>query len=97
MTKSTTLFLSAIVPLIVGMSVATSSNAQSPAGDEAYCKALSDKFYTNRGGIVAPGGPGTPPLDATVAISQCKENPGTAIPVLEKQLRDNGIPLPPRT
>jgi hypothetical protein len=97
MTKSTTLFFSAIVPLILGMSVATSSNAQSSMGDEAYCKVLSEKFFTNRGGVVAPGSSGTVPLDASVAISQCKDNPATAIPILEKQLRDNGVALPPRT
>jgi hypothetical protein len=36
--------------------------------------------------------------DAAVAIAQCREgNPKPAIPVLEKKLRDNRIPVPPRT
>jgi hypothetical protein len=97
MSKSPTLFFSAIVPLIAGMCVATSSNAQSTTSDEAYCQALSKKFFTNDGGVVASGGSGTVPLDASVAISQCKDNPGSSIPVLEKVLRDNGVALPRRT
>jgi hypothetical protein len=98
MSKSPTLFFSAIVPLIAGMGVATSSNAQSTMSDDAaYCQALSKKFFTNEGGTVAPSGGSTAPLDASVAISQCKDNPATAIPILEKQLRDNGVALPPRT
>jgi hypothetical protein len=33
-----------------------------------------------------------------VAIAQCQEgNPAPAIPVLQKKLRDNRIPVPPRT
>ena len=97
MSKSPTLFFSAIVPLIAGMCVATSSNAQSTTSDEAYCQALSKKFFTNEGGTVAPGGGSQVPLEATVAISQCKDNPGSAIPVLEKVLRENGVTLPRRT
>jgi hypothetical protein len=98
MSKSPTLFFSAIVPLIAGMCVATSSNAQSTTSDEAYCQALSKKFFTNDGGTtVAPGGGSTVPLDASVAISQCKDYPGSAIPVLENLLRDNGVALPRRT
>jgi hypothetical protein len=98
MSKSPTLFFSAIVPLIAGMCVATSSNAQSTMSDDAaYCQALSKKFFTNEGGTVAPGGGSAVPLEATVAISQCKDNPGSAIPVLEKVLRENGVALPRRT
>jgi hypothetical protein len=37
-------------------------------------------------------------LDTSVAIAQCQEgNPGPAIPVLEKLLRDNGFTVPTRT
>jgi len=97
MSKSPTLLFSAIVPLIAGMCIATSSNAQSTTSDEAYCQALSKKFFTNEGGTVAPGGGSAVPLEATVAISQCKDNPGSAIPVLEKVLRENGVALPRRT
>jgi len=95
MTKSTSLFLSAIMPLIAGMSIATSSNAQSTTGDATYCQALSKNFVA--GGVVVPGNDGQISLDDSVAISQCKDNPGLAIPVLEKALRDNGVALPPRT
>jgi hypothetical protein len=97
MSKSPTLFFSAIVPLIAGMCVATSSNAQSTTSDEGYCQALSKKFFTNDEGVVAPGGAGVVPLDASVAISQCKDDPESSIPVLEKMLRENGVALPRRT
>jgi len=96
MIKSTTLFLSAIVPLIAGMCVATSSNAQSNVSDAEYCHTLSMQF-TKAGGVAAPGGNTTIPLVASVAIAQCQDNPGESIPVLEQQLRDNRIALPPRS
>jgi hypothetical protein len=98
MSKSPRLCFSAIVPLIAVMGVATSSNAQSTMSDDAaYCQALSKKFFTNDEGVVAPGGAGVVPLDASVAISQCKDDPESAIPVLEKVLRENGVDLPRRT
>jgi hypothetical protein len=96
MTKSTSLFAAAIVSLVVGLGFATTSNAQSPMSDQAYCKSLVNALReygtgTGRGGL--PVGSAT-----AVAVAQCDEgNPGPAIPVLEQQLRDRDIPVPSRT
>jgi hypothetical protein len=96
MKKSATFLATAIAPLVAGMCIATSSNAQSTMSDEAYCHKLAELF-TTPGGVIARGG--TPiELDASVAIAQCQEgNPGPAIPVLEQMLRDQRVPVPPRT
>ena len=94
MNKSISLLAAAIVTLVVGLGLATSSNAQSPMSDQAYCqsllKALRESTGTVRG---LPVG-----ISTAVAIAQCQEgNPGPAIPVLEQQLRDRDIALPSRT
>ena len=93
MKKTATLLAAAIVPLVAGMSIATSSSAQSATNDEAYCRKLV-KEYTH-GGIERGFSPES--LDTSVAINQCRDgNPRPAIPVLEEKLLDNDFALPPR-
>ena len=94
MKKSTSLFAAVIVSAVVGLGFATSSNAQSPMSDQAYCKALLNEFRDHGWGRVR----GLPVGNATaVAIAQCEEGqPGPAIPVLEPQMHDRGITLPSR-
>ena len=94
MTKSTSLVAAAIVSLVVGLGVATSSNAQTPMSDQAYCKVLLKELRSHGWGTVR----GLPVGNATaVAIAQCEEGePGPAIPVLEQQMRDRDITLPSR-
>ncbi|MBV8193159.1 MAG: hypothetical protein JO339_38475 [Alphaproteobacteria bacterium] len=95
MKKTATLLAAAILPVVAGVSTATSSNAQSLTNDQAYChslvKTLRDVALGHgRGGL----GVGN---ETAVAIAQCEEgNPGPAIPVLEQQLRDRDITLPSR-
>jgi hypothetical protein len=94
MRKTATLLASAIVPLIVGLGTATSSNAQSAMSDEVYCRELVNKY--THGGIERGFAPES--LDTSVAINQCREgNPRSAIPVLERRLRGGGYTVPPRT
>ena len=98
MSKSISLVAAAIASLVVGLGVATDSNAQSPAqsstSDHAYCHSLVQALRDEGTGTVR----GLPVGNATaVAIGQCEEgNPGQAIPVLEQQLRDRDIPVPAR-
>jgi hypothetical protein len=94
MNKSTSLFAAAIVSAVVGLGFATSSNAQSPMSDQAYCKTLLNELRDHGWGRVR----GLPVGNATaVAIAQCEEGqPGPAIPVLEQQMRDRDITLPSR-
>jgi hypothetical protein len=93
MTKSTSLLAAAIVSLAVGLGFATSSNAQSPTSDQAYCQSLVKALREGTGTVR-----GLPVGNATaVAIAQCQEGePGPAIPVLEQQLRDRDIAVPTR-
>jgi hypothetical protein len=99
MTKSTSLVAAAIVSLVVGLGVATSSNAQSPQSsmsDQDYCRLLVEKYTigSDRGLKYGRSEVGNA---TAVAIAQCQEgNPGPAIPVLEDKLRDADIPVPAR-
>jgi hypothetical protein len=97
MTKSTSLVAAAIVSLVVGLGVATSSNAQSPMSDQAYCHLLVEKYTVGKDGELKFGRSEVGNA-AAVAIAQCLEgNPGPAIPVLEERLRDADIPVPARS
>jgi hypothetical protein len=97
MTKSTSLVAAAIVSLVVGLGVATSSNAQSPMSDQAYCHLLVEKYTVGKDGELKFGRSEVGNA-AAVAIAQCLEgNPGPAIPVLQQKLRDADIPVPERS
>jgi hypothetical protein len=97
MRKST--LAAAITALVVGLGLATGSNAQTSApssmSDEAYCQTLLKELREHGWGTVR----GLPVGTATaVAIAQCQEgDPESAIPVLEQQMRDRKIDLPPRS
>jgi hypothetical protein len=96
MTKSTSLVAAAIVSLVVGLGVATSSNAQSPMSDQDYCRLLVDKYTigSDQGQKYGRSEVGNA---TAVAIAQCQEgNPGPAIPVLQQKLREADIPVPTR-
>ena len=98
MRKSTSLLAAAIASLVVGVGLATGSNAQTSArssmSDEAYCQSMLKELREHGWGTVR----GLPVGNATaVAIAQCEEGqPGPAIPVLEQQMRDRDITLPSR-
>ena len=85
MRKSTSLLAAAIASLVVGVGLATGSNAQTSApssmSDEAYCQSMLKELREHGWGTVR----GLPVGNATaVAIAQCQEgDPGPAIPVLE--------------
>ncbi len=86
MRKSTSLLAAAIASLVVGLGLATGSNAQafapSSMSDEAYCQSLLKELRDHGWG----------------AIAQCQEGDSeSAIPVLEQQMRDRKINLPPRS
>jgi len=94
MKKKAARLASAVVPLLAGLVIAASSNAQSAMSDEAYCRALVKEL--THGGIERGFAPES--LDTSVAINQCRDgNPRPAIPVLEQKLRDNNIAVPARS
>jgi len=61
------------------------ASAQSPA-DVAYCKKLATLWYTYFDT--------DPPTDVATALNTCNSASATAIPVLEKTLKDGGFTLP---
>ena len=96
MIKSTSLVAAAIVSLVVGLGIATSSNAQSPMSDQDYCRLLVDKYMIGSDQGLKYGRSEVGNATA-VAIAQCLEGePGPAIPVLEQKLREADIPVPAR-
>jgi len=90
---------SGLLTLSLLVSLAGSSNAQSPASDQAYCHALVESLRQYNCGVARiKCQPSRGNLGTDVAVSQCQHgNTGPAIPVLEKLLRDRDIALPPRT
>ena len=71
-----------------------------PAQGAAYCTKLTSAYGdyvaglgTNMGGTGRGGGQAD--IDARVAIAQCQDgNTAAGIPVLERELRDNKVPVP---
>jgi len=94
MKKTTVLLASAVVPLVAGLVISASSNAQSAMNDKAYCRVLVKEL--THGGIERGFAPES--LETSVAINQCRDgNPRPAIPVLERKLRGSGYTVPPRS
>ena len=95
MKRTASLLAIAILPMVAGMSIAMESRAETTTNDQVYCKSLVRTLRSEALGLVR----GLPVGNATaVAIAQCDEgNPEPAIPVLEQQLRDRDINLPPRS
>ena len=91
--KKTAALLAAVVPLVAGLVITASSNAQSVMTDEAYCRVLVKEL--THGGIERGFAPES--LETSVAINQCLDgNPRQAIPVLERKLIGNDFDVPPR-
>jgi hypothetical protein len=94
MSRSLSLCAAAITSLVAGVCIATSGDAQPTTSDAAYCRSLIDAYA--KGGNAK----GSLPVGnaVAVAIGQCREgNPGPAIPVLERKLRDRNIAVPARS
>jgi hypothetical protein len=97
MNKHSSILIASVASLVVSLALATAGNAQSPArspmNDQDYCQSLVKAFHESVGTLREP-----PVGVATaVAIAQCQEGePGPAIPVLEQQLRDRDVTVPPR-
>jgi hypothetical protein len=71
--------------------------AWAQTSDADYCKALTQKYETYVSNMSVGRSAGSGTIDASVAISQCKDGKtAAAIPVLEQKLRDARIDLPPR-
>jgi hypothetical protein len=65
--------------------------ASAEMSDTEYCNALS-KLHRETVPSTA-----TPDVTVPEAMSKCATSPASAIPVLEKSLKDNKVALPKRT
>jgi hypothetical protein len=90
--------IAVLVALGVVMPVAVFAQPASQA-DQAYCDALTNTYqrYIGRSFDSHRGDFGGGSLDAQVAVTQChRGDTADAIPVLERELRNNGFTLPKR-
>ncbi|MBN9086324.1 MAG: hypothetical protein J0J01_05410 [Reyranella sp.] len=89
MTRTITLFM-----ICAGALLPVAASAQQ--ADSAYCAALATQYQRYVGDSAAAHR--GQQRDATVdtAITQCSTNSATAIPVIEKALKNARIDLPPR-
>jgi hypothetical protein len=80
---------------IVGLAVTLPLVVLAQTGDSKYCAALSDKYATY---AQSSGGKShnTPPADVAAAMTKCQTDASSAIPVLEKALKEAKVDLPPR-
>jgi hypothetical protein len=74
-----------LLTVVTALVLPFAASAQSPA-DIAYCKKLAMLWYT----YVDTD----PPASVATALNTCHSASGTAIPVLEKALKDGGFTLP---
>jgi hypothetical protein len=84
---------------LLALLLPTAALAQSSAADVVYCNRLADLYvhYLGRSESSPYDDLRRGSLDTQVAAAQCREGiTVTAIPILERELRNNGFTLPPR-
>ena len=89
--RTTIFFLAVLLP--------AAALAQSSAADVVYCNRLADLYvhYLGRSEASPYDDLRRGSLDTQVAAAQCRQGiTVTAIPILERELRNNGFTLPPR-
>ena len=83
--------------LIAGLALASAVPASAQSNDMTYCKALVSEYQRYIGGT---GSGKTVDFDqsaaARVAIDKCAAGDYSGIPVLEQELRNAKLNLPPR-
>lgn len=74
--------------IIAGAILLAPVAAFAQSDDAKYCNDMSTAYRSFTNNIDA---------EATRAMTQCRTDPKAAIPVLEKHLKENKIPLPSRS
>jgi hypothetical protein len=83
--------------LVPAISALIPFGASAQSSDADYCRALIQKYETYVANMSIGHTPGSPTIDGSVAVTQCKDgNTAAGIPVLERKLRDAKVDLPPR-
>jgi hypothetical protein len=91
---------SRLMAIAMGLVLPLAASAQQfTSPDRAYCAALSQKYvrYVGYGNDTSRKFQRSAPLAGQVAVTQCQHGEtAAAIPVLERELTNAGIPLPGR-
>ena len=82
--------MKAMIAIAISAAIALPSAAFAEMSDSEYCDKLSATYRS----IVASNA--TPDAAIPEAMSKCSSRPTTAIPILEKALKDNKATLPSR-
>jgi hypothetical protein len=86
--------LGAAVAMVALSPLAASAQA---SNDDAYCKALIQKYESLVANMTTGRSPMVEPVDGKLAVEQCRSGkPAAGIPVLEQKLRNARIDLPAR-
>jgi hypothetical protein len=83
--------MKAVIAIAISAGIALPFGALAQSADADYCNKLSATYRS----IVM--GNSTPDATVPEAMSKCSNDPATAIPILEKALKDNKVTLPSRT
>jgi hypothetical protein len=83
--------MKAVTAIVIAAGIALPFAAFAQMSDADYCNKLSATYRSVVAGNATP--------DATVpeAMSKCSTDPKSAIPILEKVLKDNKVTLPSRS
>ena len=83
--------MKAVTAIVISAAIALPFAAFAQMTDADYCNKLSSTYRS----IVM--GNSTPDATVPEAMSKCSNDPASAIPILEKALKDNKVTLPSRT
>ena len=85
------------VPTLIAIALAAPALSQTKDADQKYCNALVAAYQKEAQGGHTRQGNVPRSLDITVAIDDCRSgNTASAIPTLEKYLRNQKVALPAR-
>ena len=83
--------MKAVIAIVISAGIALPFAASAQTADVDYCNKLSATYRS----VVMNNA--TPDATVPAAMSKCSNDPASAIPILEKALKDNKVTLPTRT
>ena len=83
--------MKAVAAIVISAGIVLPFTAFAQTSDADYCNKLSATYRS----VVM--GNATPDATGPAALSKCSTDPASAIPILEKALKDNKVTLPTRT
>ena len=83
--------MKSVIVIAIAAGIALPFAAVAQSSDVDYCNKLSATYRS----VVMNNA--TPDATVPAAMSKCSNDPASAIPILEKALKDNKVTLPTRT